>query len=228
MISLNDSTINVHGLEMPYFSTVPIDHFIDETELQTIVVYISSLEFTRIQSTAVERLMKGEEIETQPLYPDGPTYKLKYYDRGLFSLIFIVETRGEKIVLKVPNTYKHRGDVPPVSYIREISMISELKSELGEELSRFNIYLPNIYLASSNFLFREYIDGYPLEEARAPMILEEIERLLSEWIQKKRREYPYKWDNVQLDLRDKLGKPAGKNFIVSNDGKIYLIDPFIG
>jgi hypothetical protein len=225
---LDEDTITTEsGFEALFLRSTDLYEKIDQDVLSELLEYLHSNEFRSIQYTAAMKM--SEHLTEQIHTPNGLT--LTYVGRGLFSLIFTFEYNNTLFAIKAQNLLK-TGEIDPnkksISYIHEVLLFEQLQVDLGDALLAHGIKLPKYYLGGSDVAIREYIEGTPLSIKTAETVVATISPIMQEWLDKKKEKNPRRWEDIRLDLVDILGKPAGKNFILTPSGDIYLIDPFYG
>lgn len=159
---------------------------------------------------------------------------------GNASIIYRVEYKSVQWVAKIKNDNPRTQKVP-MSYIYEMLAMQDLASVAGQDLARLNVYLPEVYCASSLIACRQLIegicgDGIPIFEDKIPpgglpITWDQMSRAINqsdeiarwaEWHLSKQR--PELWRCVLFDITDECLQK--QNFIISNDGRLTLIDPF--
>lgn len=222
---LEEDTITTEsGFEALFLRSAELYEKIDPDILSKLLEYLHSSEFRSIQHTAAMKM--SEHLKEQIHTPDGLTPT--YVGRGLFSLIFTFEYNNTVFAIKAQNLLKTGEIDKNISYIHEVLLFEQLQADLGDALSAHGIKLPKYYLGGSDIAIREYIEGTPLSIKTAETVVATISPIMQEWLDKKKEKNPRRWEDIRLDLVDMLGKPAGKNFILTPSGDIYLIDPFYG
>jgi len=216
-----------NGMSLPIFKSDKLDEIIDIDKIKDLIDWLDTPPALNLQKR-IGILMYPGEVAT-PV--EG--FELTFVACGMYSLIFtFIGLDGKIYTLKMQNKFQTE-EVP--NYIQEYARITQMKKELGEKLEEIGIKIPDYYMAGTGFTIREYIEGDILDcaskgdqKSEAEIVIETIEPIISKWIKEKQESGDTNWFDVGLDFQDTLARPAGKNFIKSDDGQIYLIDPFIG
>jgi len=221
-----------NGLELPIYRSEDLDEYISRDMLEGIIDWLDTADALVLQKYQGILMQKGDKV----ILPNK--LELTFEAAGVYSLVFTFETPKGKLVIKMPNKFNEdeaqEQYIP--NYTLEFARITQMQEELGDELKRYNVQLPKCVMAGTHVFIREYLEGEILDSSskgdelsEAAGIVHSIEPLLLEWMEKKRKEKKnMNWENASLDLRDKIKRPSGKNFIKTENGEIFLIDPFIG
>lgn len=206
-------------VDLVFWGVNKLEELIDIQKLYKLLDLISTQDFWNKQSYDFIHLKSGDIVRLIE------EIDLTYINSGLFSIVFLFQGQ----IIKVRNRFFTSTELPasPSLYLDELIRMNTLRTELSATLEQLGVFIPKYYMGTVDLIMREYIEGSILETQEAVRVLAEIEKTLEEWLQRKKEADP-KWANVELDLRDKLGNPAGKNFVKTSDGKIYIIDPFYG
>lgn len=144
---------------------------------------------------------------------------LEYIGAGSQSRAFKFQIGDRAYVLKVGHTtyYPITGAVGQ-PYPNEMMQLIELQQTYGEALNSNNIYIPEIYLATSEFMISDYIEGTE-PKSIDPNYLNYIKGTLSDCISQGVHTGSSIWAGVVSDI-----KP--NNLIETSNGTLFIVDAF--
>jgi len=217
------------SMPIPFLRSNDLFELIDKETLGNLLSFVGSYAFSKIRKNAVLSLKSRRDSgEPDSIVVPKTDLTLTFEGYGLYTLVFSSVVNGKKLSFRVRNEFDSIANPNHTQYITEFSRFVRLRSdeEVTTTLAKYGIKFPGLYLGSPELEIGEYIEGEMLSDKEANRIVPLIEQPLMDFLERMRKENNYTWGNTHLDINNVLGNPDGKNFIVGNDGSIFLIDPF--
>jgi hypothetical protein len=172
--------------------------------------FIRSDHTTLLATSSLQPELKGHEYELFSNYQTlcnkvSPNYQ---------------NTQATWLFPEAAITAKQRCDDVSINFINQYF----LEQSALPVIAKHGFAVPKIYLASRDFILKEYIDGESVHEDRE--LLLKVIALRNDLLAHQMKN-PQLFRNVMLDLFDECGQLRTNNIIASRSEKIYLIDLFV-
>lgn len=154
---------------------------------------------------------------------------LSFVAEGSQSQVFHYGVSDQEFIIKIMKESDSTLDDLSQPYQNEMLQIQALHENLGNQLNKLGILLPKTFFASDTVSCSEYIDGRtPTNEELPHSLIYELFQVINQFIDaQKKLDSSGIWDGIQVDIYSKLNGTRLDNFRITQEGKIYLIDPFL-
>lgn len=155
----------------------------------------------------------------------GPGRKIRYFDSGGQSAVFIMDVLGSQYLVKLKKAPAPGLGDATQPYINEILQMQSLAKDLAPNLEELGVRLPDYLFASPTVAVRKYEEG---EEPKEEEIREKFIKLgtiVTNYIAEQKNLGNSLWDNIAVDMKSPLGDLQTKNFIRKTSGELVWIDP---
>lgn len=180
----------------------------------------------------ITSLKESEEFQM------SPGRSLRYLDSGGQSYIYLLTisqptpdegtSEPRRYIIKVRNDYRPDAYYLSQPYINEMLQTQAVGQDFATELSNLGVALPTFLFATGQMSCREYIEGSPPQSSpELEHTLDTLGSTIGPYIANQEKSGNTLWNNIAVDAWISEGAAAGRNFLQSNDGRLYWIDPLV-
>ena len=173
-------------------------------------------------------LLSKDTSKTPTYHPSNNSsgiQEIKYVDEGSQSIVYSLLTNGDKYALKVrnPSTKEYLSVSQP--YINEMLQMQTLQKDLGEEIGKLGVIIPDYLFASGLVGFQEFVEGKNATVGEIDKIWRPLHELMFNYMTSQSGPL---WRGVATDLLHFIegGAIRPDNFIKRADGTFVWIDMF--